>query len=486
MFVRSVLRRSFATSTVPSVQIKIHHHGNASTPAPSSHLNFHIKPTWEERYELTNDSSSTIETTGDIDTAQRQLKLDVHIPADAEQTDIMLALPQRCHVTLMGSRTLNLEHQISVGGGTGRLEGDLKIFIPHGDINVHKSRGEQVELRTANGSVHIKSVLEGLTADISSTQGFTAKRVMGENVTVRVSGSGSGSGHVGQGPDQDQEGSRDSNDGEECTTQANAIHIAAMYGGQFFLQSPQGSINVDTAQVQTLDARSGGKGGIRVGGMSGNILAHAADTNSTESTPSTEQSTADVHVSFDQLIPVRPAKETTDPDQPDQPDQPYQPERSMIKADGTVHIALNDETPFAVRVDLKSQVGEIQLPLDYSADGSPELGRQASTSQVKTALFDDEDTEGQYANDSGRVIGLLRSAPKKKSRASNSGGSGKISMDAGSDLLGMSGEDKNGRLTVMAEGLVHVAIHGWMDRIRSKYFGEEESGGMEGGRRRNV
>ena len=47
-------------------------------------------------------------------------------------------------------------------------------------------------------------------------------------------------------------------------------------------------------------------------------------------------------------------------------------------------------------------------------------------------------------------------------------------MAGGNDLMGLSGEDKNGALTVMAEGVVEVAIHGWMDRIKQKYLGRDD------------
>ena len=139
----------------------------------------------------------------------------------------------------------------------------------------------------------------------------------------------------------------------------------------------------------------------------------------------------------------------------------------LLRADGDIHVALSDETPFAINIDMKSQDQQIVLPLDYNATGAPELGRQASTSDIKTALFEPEE-ERPVTNE--RVVGLLTSTPKKKSRAS-SGGSGKISMIADVDLMEML-KDKNhqGYLTAMAEGKIHISIHGWMDRIRNKYL----------------
>ena len=470
--------RSFSNgSTVPTVHIKIHHEQSSSssttptTPLPTHTLDFQITPQWSETYELISveGDGTNVTTTGNIDATERHLKLDVHVPADARESSINLALPQRCHVTMMGSRTTNLLHQINVGGGSGHLEGDLTVYIPNGDIHVQKARGEHIELRTAKGGVHIKSVLEGLNADISSTTGCTAKRIMGENVTVRVSGGRVDGGNAGQG----------GNDG------TNNIHIAAMYGGQFFLQSPQGSVNVETAQVHTLDVRSGGKDGIRVGGMSGNIVAYAMNGDTIDNqgrAPMAKEGTADgvadLHVNFDQLVPATsprsPNKTYGDGDGDDAASDSAPPvqDRSLLRADGNVYVALNDETPFAVQVDLKSQSNGIVLPLDYSATGAPALGRQAQVSKAKTALF--EPIEDTALLNEGRMIGLLRSAPVKKSRASNSGGSGKINMAGGNDLMGLSGEDKNGALTVMAEGVVEVAIHGWMDRIKQKYLGREE------------
>ena len=65
-------------------------------------------------------------------------------------------------------------------------------------------------------------------------------------------------------------------------------------------------------------------------------------------------------------------------------------------------------------------------------------------------------------DDAHRVRGVLRSAPKKKPRASNSCGSGKISSNAGSDLLNMKQGGKDYQGIVMAEKNVS-GVHSRMD-----------------------
>jgi hypothetical protein len=470
-----------SSSNVPSIQIRINHgdQDNVQEQASSNNtatIHFQIEPRWSEEYELVKcEGGATTELSGDVNKDSRKLRINVHVPSDTTTASVVLAVPQRCHVTMMGSKTTNLRHEINVGGGSGRLEGDLRVYVPQGNILVHKSRGENVELRTANGGVHIKSVLEGLNADISSTSGFSAKRVMGENVTVRVSGAG-GTG------DDNIKGTAKHRD----TDHNNSIDVAALYGGQFYLQCPNGHVNIDTAQVKCLDIRSGGgvKGnnsgsgdsgdngdngdngassnGIRVGGMSGTIMATAVAANS-------GGDSADVHVNFDQMFPVITGGGKRDDNEGrEKHEEEDEQERSMLKADGSVHVSLSDATPFAVHVDMKSHDGLVTLPLDYS-NSAIELGRQASASEIKTALFEKDEDQEEETN---RVRGILRSAPKKKSRASNSGGSGKISMDAGNDLLDMKKDKKSfqGSLIVMAEKDVSVSIHGWMDRIRSKYL----------------
>merc|ERR1711865_773783 len=162
----------------------------------------------------------------------------------------------------------------------------------------------------------------------------------------------------------------------------------SMYGGHFHLHSPHGSVNVDTAQVRSLDVRSGGVNGIVVGGMSGAITASATFVGEEsgeeeivvgESGGTMTRRGGDVRVGFDQLFsPIQ--HEASE-------ERSEQPERSMLKADGDIHVALSDETPFAINIDMKSQDQQIVLPLDYNATGAPELGRQASTSDIKTALF---------------------------------------------------------------------------------------------------
>ena len=177
----NLLRTSFSTSTstIPSVQIRIHHddldsseiNDSSSTTTTIDTIHFNVQPQWSEEYELVSvKGGATAETFGDINQETNKLKVDVHVPAGSNDASVVLSVPQRCNVTLMGSKTTNLKHQVEVGGGSGRLEGDIRIFVPMGDINLQKARGDVVELRTANGSVHVKSVMEGLNADISSTQ----------------------------------------------------------------------------------------------------------------------------------------------------------------------------------------------------------------------------------------------------------------------------------------------------------------------------
>ena len=219
-----------------------------------------------------------------------------------------------------------------------------------------------MELRTAVGRVQVKSVLEGLNTDISSSDGFQAKRVMGDNVTVRVGGDAS-------------------------------LDIAAAYGNQFFLQSRDGPVSLGTAQVSMLDVRAGGAPGINIGGMSGTLLAHAAPSKAEPRTANeTESSCTDdvaLNVSFDQVgLNSSAVRNTEGKDDGRDMTQLQNQERSVLRCDGggSINVSLSDEQPINLDINVRSgQPDGVSLP-DRASSGDYVPGRQAAAGFQANAL----------------------------------------------------------------------------------------------------
>ena len=423
-----------------------------------------VEPRWSEDYELVRASEGIgVKITGGLDDGDhgRVLRVDVTVPSgsSAGAEEIALAVPQRCDLHLLAKS--EYFHEVFVGGGQGRIEGDLRVVIPHGDIAVQKVRGENVELRTGAGRVDVKSVLEGLNTDISSSAGFTAKRVMGDNVTVRVGG-------------------------------LDGLRIAAAYGNQFFLQSRDGPVTVDTAQVSMLDVRAGGAPGVDVGGMSGVLLAHAAPSDKSHAEG---DNVVGVSVSFDQVGHNPSAAGITKADAVEagaslRDPQRQPPERSVLRCDGggSIAVSLSDEQPLNLDLNLRSALADgVKLPVGVER-GEYTPGRQAAAGFQANALVSGTESpsssalsptaegvlspaktifEGTVEGD--RAEGWLRSGPRAKGRGGR-GGSGKIRMDQGDELLDPNDSSLRPHLSAISDGKISVSVAGWMDRIRSKYL----------------
>ena len=123
-----------------------------------SNLRVNIEPRWFEDYELVHVSDGlAVDITGGLSGKEDTRSLQIEVKAlpggsrddgdgPREEEVITLAVPQRCNLNLMGKA--GYFHDVRVGGGKGRIEGDLQVVVSHGNISVQKARGERVELRT--------------------------------------------------------------------------------------------------------------------------------------------------------------------------------------------------------------------------------------------------------------------------------------------------------------------------------------------------
>ena len=180
-------------------------------------------------------------------------------------------------------------------------------------------------------------MLEGLNTDISCSGGFHAKRVMGDHVNIRVGG-------------------------------AAPLSIAAAYGNQFFLQSRDGPVTLDTAQVSMLDVRAGGAPGVDIGGMSGVLLAHASPSPHSDSKVvgnSSEDLKVGLNVSFDQVGVNPSASGVTRSGAAGVSASDELVERSVLRCDGGggITVSLSDEQPLNLDLNLRSALSDgVTLP----------------------------------------------------------------------------------------------------------------------------
>ena len=256
--------------------------------------------------------------------------------------------------------------------------------------------------------------------------------------------------------------------------------IAAAYGNQFFLQSRDGPVTLDTAQVSMLDVR-GGAQGVDIGGMSGVLLAHASPSPHSDSKVvgnSSEDLKVGLNVSFDQVGVNPSASGVTRSGAAGC--------RLMSSWKGLCCVAMGwghyrvaqRPVPLNLDLNLRSALSDgVTLP-DGIERGEYTPGRQAAAGFLANAIAADKDPSNEGLSpaktifegtvDGDRAEGWLRSGPRAKGRGGR-GGSGKIRMDHG-NILDPKDSSSRPSLSAISDGKVSISVAGWMDRIRSKFL----------------
>jgi hypothetical protein len=96
-------------------------------------------------------------------------------------------------VQLLLPHTVDLNVAVARGSVSLRdkLEGDVKVVVGRGDIEVHKVRGRNVSLKTNGGSIEVAALLEGETVRLEAKNGVKCKRLMAGKADVKL-GKGEG------------------------------------------------------------------------------------------------------------------------------------------------------------------------------------------------------------------------------------------------------------------------------------------------------
>ncbi|CEG46675.1 uncharacterized protein PHALS_03283 [Plasmopara halstedii] len=90
------------------------------------------------------------------------------------------------NVQLLVPHTVALNLAVANGGVIlkNKLEGDVKVVLGCGDIQLDKVRGDTVNLTTNGGKIDVLTLVEGKTVRFNATESVTCKRLMANNAEI--------------------------------------------------------------------------------------------------------------------------------------------------------------------------------------------------------------------------------------------------------------------------------------------------------------
>ncbi|KAL3664629.1 hypothetical protein V7S43_010378 [Phytophthora oleae] len=91
-------------------------------------------------------------------------------------------------VQLLLPHTVDLNVAVTNGSVTlkDKIEGDVKVVLGRGDIEVNKLRGKNVSLKTNGGQIQVSALVEGETVRLEAQEGVKCKRLMAVKAEVKV------------------------------------------------------------------------------------------------------------------------------------------------------------------------------------------------------------------------------------------------------------------------------------------------------------
>ncbi|KAG7381655.1 hypothetical protein PHYPSEUDO_005754 [Phytophthora pseudosyringae] len=98
-------------------------------------------------------------------------------------------------VQLLLPHAVDLDVAVANGSVTlkDKIEGDVKVVVGRGDVEVNKVRGKSVSLKTNGGKIHVSALVEGETVRLEADGGVKCKRLMAGKAEVKL-GKGASSG----------------------------------------------------------------------------------------------------------------------------------------------------------------------------------------------------------------------------------------------------------------------------------------------------
>ncbi|OWZ04570.1 hypothetical protein PHMEG_00023510 [Phytophthora megakarya] len=109
-----------------------------------------------------------------IEEAEKELKI---VKKSVQDTTLQLLLPH----------TVDLDVAVANGSVTlkDKVEGDVKVVLGRGNIDVNKVRGSSVSLKTNDGSIHVAALVEGETVALEASD-VRCKRLMASTAQVKL------------------------------------------------------------------------------------------------------------------------------------------------------------------------------------------------------------------------------------------------------------------------------------------------------------
>ncbi|KAG1687777.1 hypothetical protein DVH05_004646 [Phytophthora capsici] len=96
--------------------------------------------------------------------------------------------PLDAKVQLLLPHTVDLNVAVTNGSVTlkDKIEGDVKVVLGRGDIEVNKVRGTNVSLKTNGGQIRLSALVEGETVRLEAQGGVKCKRLMAGKAEVKI------------------------------------------------------------------------------------------------------------------------------------------------------------------------------------------------------------------------------------------------------------------------------------------------------------
>eukprot|EP00943_MAST-04B_sp_MAST-4B-sp1_P001105 g1105.t1 len=433
----TILRNSFGQSGTINIVIdepEIKKDGNVDTPENENKAYDNLEnkvvvnTTWSDvvdiklrslnnNFNFNNNGSATVslKESGSMENNSSQVDIQIHDYPTDEPFLLEINLPEHSNFSFI-SKIPNLSTDINV---PNKLEGDVKLEIRKGHIEVNKIRGENIHLETKDGDVSVSSVVEGRQY-ITGTN-VKARRLMGKHVYVETAF------------DPYYYKNNTATTVPQNPTRGN-IDVDALYGGEYQLMASYfGNVNVGTIQG-ALNIIS--YNNVTVAGVDGNIEVSTSGVvnvhfdkveedgvSSIFCHPDNDFSTINVSVGEKEETDIIIATNST-----------YEVPRD--------HIIVNEETKAADDTDLDNMVegfvNYFEGTLLPTADSNNQTGYQFESGKIRTVK-----ESGWDINDKEK-----KSEKKEKCR-------GRIFMIGG----------EHSKFT----------IESWMDKIKKKYDAMEES-----------
>eukprot|EP00644_Phytophthora_capsici_P007725 jgi/Phyca11/126030/e_gw1.61.66.1 len=139
---------------------------------------------------MSSASEFTLQTSLSLSQLKHQGKVQLKA-ADAARTELEIVpvlSTDDFALRLLLPHTVDLNVAVTNGSVTlkDKIEGDVKVVLGRGDIEVNKVRGTNVSLKTNGGQIRLSALVEGETVRLEAQGGVKCKRLMAGKAEVKI------------------------------------------------------------------------------------------------------------------------------------------------------------------------------------------------------------------------------------------------------------------------------------------------------------